>query len=508
VPPLRGWGRGWAPFPGLTPRARRFRPSGALLLLLVFLTACAPDYPHDGPIVLITLDSLRADAVEGLGGEPGLTPRMDELIREADWAGPAIASSSWEGSTMATIFTGLRPWQHQVLFQGRARLSPALITLAEALQAAGYKTAGHWSGQWNSHTFGFNQGFDVFQNYGKGARLMERLREIKDERQFIWAHLPAPAAPYVRNNAFLPRLGRTPPQLPRKILPMQIERWFDPATPLPLNQRRRLWAMYCLNVASADEQLGRLLDSLRASGEWDRTLLVVTANHGEEFGEKGQILHGGNLGRQLLEVPLIVKLPAGFEREIRMPKRQRVPTTRIWATLVVAAGGEVPPAAAPSLFRQSNVPAVSELYLTNGTNHFSLVEGDDQLLWESRFAPPEPDYYLARMAFRSKESREQLQEPPRAVFTRLRNRFSSTPPLHGIEAPQLTLERWTARGNPGTRPVSDPVKAREMAARLVRSWGTFVPDELPLSQEAHEWAEVGGEKARKPGKQAARKKER
>ena len=214
--------------------------------------------------------------------------------------------------------------------------------------------------------------------------------------------------------------------------------------------------------------------------------------------------HGGNLGRQLLEVPLIVKLPAGFEREIRMPKRQRVPTTRIWATLVVAAGGEVPPAAAPSLYRQSSVPAVSELYLTNGTNRFSLVEGDDQLLWESRFSPPEAAYYLARMAFRSKESREQLPEPPRAVFTRLRDRFLATPPLHGIEAPRLTLERWTERG---TRPVSDPVRTREMAARLVRAWGSFVPDELPPSQEAHEWTESGGEKTRKPGKQS-RKRDR
>ena len=485
-------------YPGLKPGATFRRPFGALLLLLLLLSACAPESPHDGPIVLITLDSLRADAVEGLGGEPGLTPRMDELIREADWAGPAIASSSWEGSTLATLFTGLRPWQHQVLHPGRARLAPALITLAEALKAAGYETAGHWSGPWYDKTFGFNQGFDAFQHYGKGARLVERLRAMEDGRQFVWAHLPAPAAPYLRHRAFVSRLGRKPPQLPNKVLPLQIERWFDPATPLPLNQRRRLWAMYCLNVAAADEQLGRLLDALRASGQWDRTLLVVTANHGEEFGEKGQILHGGNLGRQLVEVPLIVKLPAGFEREIRMPKRQRVPTTRLWATLVVAAGGEVPPAAAPSLFRRSSVPAVSELYLANGTNRFSLVEGNDQLLWESRFAPSEPEYYLARMAFRSKEVRAQLQEPPRAVFTRLRDRFASTPPLRGIEPPRLTLEHWTERG---TRPVSDPVRTREMAARLVRAWGSFVPDELAPAQEVLEWTEAGGERARKPGRQ-------
>ena len=475
---------------------------GALLLL--FLTACAPEPSHDGPIVLITLDSLRADAVEGLGGEPGLSPEMDELIREADWAGTAVASSSWEGSTLATLFTGLRPWQHQVLHQGRARLAPGLITLAEALQTAGYETAGTWSGPWYSQIFGFNQGFEVYQNYGKGARLVERLGGMEGERQFIWAHLPAPAAPYVRRDELLPRLGRTPPQLPRKIVPMQIERWFDPAVPLPINQRRRLWALYCLNVAWADQELGRLLDALRAGGEWDRTLLVVTANHGEEFGEKGQILHGGNLGRQLLEVPLIVKLPAGFERQIVMAKRQRVAAARVWATLVEAAGGEVPPAAAPSLFRRAAVPILSELYLTNGTNRFSLVEGNDQLLWESRFAPSEPEYYLARSAFRSKEAREQLKEPPRAVFTRLRDGFMSTPPLRGTEPPRLRLERW---GDRGTRGINDFRKMQEMAQRLVRAWGAFVPDELPPAQEAQDWLEAGGETSRKPGRQA-RKKER
>ena len=181
-----------------------------------------------------------------------------------------------------------------------------------------------------------------------------------------------------------------------------------------------------------------------------------------------------------------------------------MPATRLWATLVVAAGGEVPPAAAPSLFRRSSVPAVSELYLTNGTNRFSLVEGDDQLLWESRFAPSEPEYYLARMAFRSREVRAQLREPARVVFTRLRDRFGSTPPLRGIEPPRLALERWTDRG---TRPLNDPVRTREMAARLVRAWGSFVPDELAPSQEALEWTEAGVEKARKPGRQA-RKQDR
>jgi arylsulfatase A-like enzyme len=460
------------------------------LLCLLILTCGRGPAPHRGPIVLITLDSMRADVVERLGGEPGLTPRLDELIREADWAGPAIASSSWEGSTMATLFTGLRPWQHQVLYPGRAHLPKSLITLAEALKAAGYETSGFFSGPWYEQSFGFQQGFDVFQHYGKGSRLVERLGAMTDTRRFTWAHLPAPEAPYMRRDVYLPRLGRMPPQLPRKVMPMQLGPYFDPAVPLPLNQRRRLWALYCMNVAAADEQLGHILDALRASGAWDDTLLVVTSNHGEEFGEKGQILHGGNLGRQLIEVPLVIKLPAGFDRPLQVPKGERVAAGRIWSTLVEAVGGQAPPAAAPSLFRRVPPSAVSELYLTNGTNRFSLVEGDLQLLWESRFAPPEPEYFQARLGARSKEIRSRLAEDPTAVFARLRDAFAVTPPLHGrLEPPRLTLERWEDRG---TREAADPRKIREMAGRLVREWGAFVPEELPPSQEAREWNEVSG----------------
>ena len=62
--------------------------------------------------------------------------------------------------------------------------------------------------------------------------------------------------------------------------------------------------------------LGRLLAALKHSGQWDKTLLVVTADHGEEFKENGQIAHGGNLGRVLVEVPLVIKLPKGFARKL------------------------------------------------------------------------------------------------------------------------------------------------------------------------------------------------
>jgi Sulfatase len=460
----------------------------ACLLLLIVLTACrgAALPEHDGPIVLITFDSLRADVV----GEPGLTPNLDGLLRQADWAGRAIAASSWGTPAMASLFTGLRPWHHQVL-QAESRISPVLLTLPEALKARGYQTFGFSGATLYSKQTGYDQGFDSLWPLAKGVEAAERLQKLGDGRRFVWIHFPEPAAPYMQRSRLVSRLGLETRDLPPRILPNQLAVYLDPADPLPPARRRLFWTMYRLNVAWADQRLGRLLAALRQSGAWDRTLLVVTSTHGEEFGEKGQILNGGNLGRQLLEVPFAVKLPAGFGREIAVARGRRIAATRLWATLVEAAGGEVPPAMAPSLFRRAPDAVLSELYLTNGSNQFSLVEGDDQLLWESRFAPPEPEYYRARLASMNRGNariaRAELSAPPGEIFGRLLAGFRATPPLTGQGAPRLTLERWERTGS---RPLADPRRTAELARLLARTWGELVPAERPPGSEAREWYTV------------------
>ena len=463
------------------------RAPGSLALLGLLFVSCGGGAAHDGPIVLITFDSLRADVVGGLGGERGLTPHLDALLRQSDWAGRAIAPSSSGVPAMASLFTGLRPWQHQVLHD-ETSLSPALFTLPEALAARGYETRGFTGEPSYAKQGGYEQGFDLLGDLGKGAEAAAALEKLGGDRQFVWIHIPEPQAPYIRRPKFVSRVNTGRLDLPFRILPNQLAPYFDPEVPLPPGKRRRFWTMYRFNVAWADERLGRLLAALRASGQWDRTLLAVTSTHGEEFGEKGQILNGGNLGRQLLEVPLAVKLPADLDRRIAVPRNRRVAAARLWATLVEAAGAEVPPAVAPSLFRPAAEALLSELYLTNGTNRFSLVQGNDQLLWESSFAPPEPEYYRARLAMMSRGNAEiaraELSEPPGAIFGRLLAGFLATPPLSGRGAPRLTLERWDEWGS---RPVADPRRTAELAALLTRIWNRFQPAELPPGEEAREW---------------------
>jgi len=479
----------------LLKRASRLLVPFALLLpaLLPTLAGCgaaAGPQPHRGPIVLVTLDALRADVVGALGGAPGLTPHLDGLMAEADWAGRGIAPAGSAAPALASLLTGLRPWQHQALHPGQAVLAPELLTLPEALAPAGYTAAAFTGGYWATARFGYAQGFTQLESLRQGKAAIDALTQLEGPR-FVWIHLPEPETPYIRRERMrdrVARLGGLPRALPARIERAQLEPYFDPARPLPPAKLRRFRAMYRLNVAWADERLGRLLAALRASGQWDRTLLVVSANHGTELGEYGQILQGGSLGRRLIEVPLAVKLPRGSERRIAPPRAERVATARIWATLVEAAGVVPPPAVAPSLFRQG-VPAgaLSELYLGNGTNQFSWVEGDDQLLWESRFAPAEPEYHRARLELVVAPPRVPSGEPPARLMGRLAAAFAAAPPLTGPRAarPRLVLERWDASPR-GSQPVREPARAAMLARRLAAAWNAFLPTELPPGRELAE----------------------
>jgi sulfatase-like protein len=366
------------------------RGAPAALAALALLAAGCRGGPlrHDGPVVLITLEGLRADVVGALGGEPGLTPHLDRLMKEADWAGRAVSASSWTVPAMASLWTGLRPGQHGAVDAGHSVLPPDLLTLPEALKAAGYRCDGFSAGPWLKPRCGYARGCERYREIARGWQASMRLAHLDGGREFVWLHLPEPAPPLVRRDRFLSRVPDAPPHMPARVPREQLEPFFDPAVRLPRGRHRVFWSLYRLNVAWADERLGGLLDALRRSGQWDRTLLVVASDHGEEFGERGQILDGGNLGRHLIEVPLAVKLPAGFGRRLALAPRERPALARLWATLVEAAGGPVPPAVAPSLFRRAPGGALSELYGARGTDRLSLVEGDRQLLWEAPAGAP------------------------------------------------------------------------------------------------------------------------
>jgi hypothetical protein len=459
----------------------------AVILALAASTVAACTAPGAAPvrpspsIVLITLEGLRADVVGALAdpanttspANPGsATPSLDRFAAEADWVGRGVASSGWAAPAGASIFTGLNPWKHQVLVPRAPRLRSELVTLPEALAALGYRTTGFAGGPWLGATQGYRQGFDVLRPLRRRGRTVRgQLRGVERERDFVWIHLPHPCPPWQRRDWLLDdeqtRLG-----LPREVLPEELEVYLDPGVRPGPAELERLRALYRNNVAWADVHLGRFLEALRESGHWEQTLVVVTSTHGEELGEEGRVGEGGSLARALLEVPLVVKLPRGFGRSLAVPPEQRVATARLFSTLVQAAGGETPPGVAPSLFdRRAPRGVLSELYDLDDSNLFSLVEGDDQLVWRYRLAP----------------GVEVGAGHPGAVFR------TSLPlaALRGGRAPELALRRWDGTGAAAAAPQGRPdpraaVMTATLAVELERRFLRFLGDPMPPVRAAEE----------------------
>ncbi len=449
---------------GWLPRALGFLsllgPFGILSVLSILGAGCRGDAPprpkkHSGPIVLITFEGLRDDAVTGPGGAQGLTPQFFAL-QKLSWSGRGIAASGWAEASMASVATGLAPWQHQILAPGVGTLPAGVLTLAEALHAAGYRTYGFGSAR--EVRLGLSRGFDEFGDLGKGHTAMARLSRLSGGRELVWVHLSEPRPPFVRRDWLLARLPGSPGNLPRRLSAAQVEQLLAEGATDP-EVLRKLGAMYRSNVAWADERLGRLLGALDASGKRDRTLLIVTSVLGEDFGSGRLGGRDGGLGRQMLEVPLVVALPGASSERIAAPPKRPVALTRLWATVAEAAGLPVPPAVASSLFRPSSVPILSDLYAgPDGFNRFSLLAGQDQLLWQVAYAP------------------KGASEEARAAA------FAQVPPLHGAGGlPILRLLRWVPGGS---RPSTDPAREKALGSALVRAWNRFEPGELSPQDEA------------------------
>ena len=225
--------------------------------------------------------------------------------------------------------------------------------------------------------------------------------------------------------------------------------------------------------------------ALEASGQAENALVVVTSDHGEEFGEHRQVLHGGNLHRVLLEVPLLIRLPASSRRMLALEPGDRPANLRLTATLVEAAGGSPPPDWAPSLFEDSREPVLSELYLGNGVNTFSLLDGERQVIWESSFSPPEEDYYRARLTQLGGEVSPPLEGEPQVLFDRQERRYTHSLPLSGAgPEPRLSLWRWTPRT--GEAEILEDQGVDTAARQLRRTWiARNGPETLPrASSEA------------------------
>ncbi len=253
-------------------------------------------------VIVVLLDTLRADRMGYAGYARTTTPRLDELASEGAFLENAYAPTSWTRPSTATLHTGLEPLEHQVHTR-RDHLAPRFTTLAERLRDVGYATTAFTSNPNILTYWGFHQGFERFVDVDADqwvhnddvARMidlaLEELGRVRDRPFFLYLHVNQIHAPYVPPETDLAAVGG------------------DAAIPSDL---------YDGEIHFADREVGRLWERIRSLSLDDRTLLVVAGDHGEEFGEHGGTYHGRTLYEEVLRVPVFLRYPEAIPRGSRV----------------------------------------------------------------------------------------------------------------------------------------------------------------------------------------------
>ena len=316
------------------------------------------EIPKAPNLVLVSIDSLRADHLSGYGYERDTSPTLDRLAAEGTLFEIATSSSSWTLPAHASLFTGLPDSVHGV-DRGARRLAPARRTLAETLGAAGYRTAGVWSGPLLSPRFGFGQGFDDYVSHAAEAddwqaavdrshtvvtgpetlaQVERLLPSLAGESPFfLFVHLWDVHYDYIPPEPYAGRF--TTPDYAGPIDGRGlVDLVFQGPGDLSEDDLRELRALYDGEVAWVDHQVGNLLDLLRDAGALSDTVIVITSDHGEEFFERGFFGHKRHLFDESIRIPLIVWGPGRIAAGRRDGQPARL--VDIAPTLVELGGAE------------------------------------------------------------------------------------------------------------------------------------------------------------------------
>lgn len=266
-------------------------------------------------ILIVSLDTMRADQLGALGGTT--TPHLDRLAAEGTLFTQATSASPWTLPSHASIFTSRLPFDHGARFT-RNTIRPPLVTLAEVLKNAGYATAGFTGDAYVDASFGFDQGFDVYQAFHEDVPTGPQpiadaagawIRSHRGRPFFAFVHTYECHAPYSEPTyADASDRGRLPAVIDFPV----VEKIHRGDLDLTDQEKRYTRALYRGDVARADRVIGGLLESLKASGDLDDVILVVLSDHGEDLWDHDQRRspgHGHSLYQELLRVPLIVRAP-------------------------------------------------------------------------------------------------------------------------------------------------------------------------------------------------------
>ena len=352
-------------------------------------------------IILVTLDTTRADRLSCYGYKRATSPRLDKLANESVVYTRAIAPSSWTLPSHASLFTGKFPSSHGARYDlnGPLMLTNAIKgptfwnktfrargidtnekTLAEILKDVGYTTGAVVGGPWLKRVFGLDKGFDYYDDdqitilNGRLAsqvtsHALRWLKKISQKKFFLFLNYFDPHYPYKPPRefacTFLPKGSLSSP---RKI------------------SHKETNALYDAEIFYMDFFIGQLLDNLKQFGLYHKTLIIVTADHGELLGEHGETLHGRYLYQEELHIPLIIKYP-GTEYK---PKEEdvRLQLTDIFTMILNRLGIAPPPDIQGSIPPNIKHPIFAEVYplpaLSPHGDWRAIYKGKFKFLWNSK----------------------------------------------------------------------------------------------------------------------------
>jgi arylsulfatase A-like enzyme len=347
-------------------------------------------------VVVVSLDTLRADRVGCYGNERDTTPSIDALGREALLFEHAWSAAPYTLPSHASLLSGQLPGVHGAERPG-SRIDPVRTKLlAELLYDRGWATAAFTGGGFVDPDFGFARGFESYGTVDPvtnlaSAKLRAALESSEDRDLALvaasgvdsvidWIEEHADQAFFLFLHTYTPHEFDPPadvldalnidgldPDADRQAL----QRLYDHHRPTEL-ERERLLELYDGSVRHADAATGRVFDALRRLGLWDDTIVVVTSDHGKELGEHGAVNHGHSLHRELLEVPLLIRVPGVPPARVATP----VSGIDIVPTLLDALDLPLPPGiqGVSLLTRPGARPIFAEV--DNVANQLALQRGD------------------------------------------------------------------------------------------------------------------------------------
>ena len=268
-------------------------------------------------VILISMDTLRADHLGCYGYGRDTSPNMDALARDGVRFRRVMAASSWTLPSHISLMTARNTVNHGVVAP-EFRLDPEVPTLPEVLKGRGFYNAALTGGGLVSGFYGFNKGFDSFRVVGQvsdtdaAGRLGEAAAGLiganRNRNLFLFLHtyqIHAPFGPKEPFNRYFLREGAVLSKFDAETLQFNFEKRY---VPIPEDLRQNLVDLYDAEIRYTDESLiGALVKRLKSLGIYDRTMIILTSDHGEEFFEHGSWLHSHSVYDEVVRVPMIIK---------------------------------------------------------------------------------------------------------------------------------------------------------------------------------------------------------